>query len=166
MNIEDVKGILIDRDGGLHPFGKNVMAHVKDMSDDNFHESSFKKDVLPTSWFKGLNYDYNGENIFTLIDDLSMIGIVGVLNCSSLTANGEEFISYAITTPSELSSEQKKVFSDNYEHLKELLDGEDRYFEAEGHDKLGNYCWDDNIYSLDEFYDKLEIDKKIKGKVK
>ena len=84
MNLRKVKGILIDKDGLEHPFGIHKNSKVNDLGEDNYHDSSFAKDILPTEWFKSLNYNYTEETIHKQAINLAALGII--LNLSGLAA--------------------------------------------------------------------------------
>ncbi len=62
MDLENVLGIVISKDGKMHPFGEVKLAEVTELSDENFHDSAFKNDILPSLWFQ--NLESNLERVY------------------------------------------------------------------------------------------------------
>lgn len=108
MNLGKVKGILIDKDGVEHPFGIHKKSKVNDLGEDNYHDSSFTKDILPTEWFKSLNYNYTEENIHKQAINLAALGIVFLENGCSITPRDEDYLIYTIMAPKNMTEKQKK----------------------------------------------------------
>ena len=49
--------------------------------------------------------------------------------------------------------------------IKEVIERKNAYFEADGFDENENYIWNDFVYNLDEFYDRMNLNREeYKGK--
>ena len=76
LDIEKVNGILIAPDGSFKSFGTYKDAPVSELTDDNFHDSSFKKDVANDEWFINLQKDI--ELIILVIQFIGKV-LIGLL---------------------------------------------------------------------------------------
>ena len=161
MELDKVKGILIDKDGIEHPFGIQENAHVSELTEDNYHDSAFIKDILPTEWFKSLNYNYTDESIHKQAMTLAGLGIIFLENGCSLMPNDKEYSFYAIISPNKLTEKQRKKLEDSYEKLNTLITGQNAYFDGMAYLENADFAWPDSAYSLDEFYDNMGIEKKV-----
>ena len=166
MNLGKVKGILIDKDGVEHPFGIHKKSKVNDLGEDNYHDSSFAKDILPTEWFKSLNYNYTEETIHKQAINLAALGIIFLENGCSITQRDEEYLIYTIMAPKNMTEKQKKKMEESYEYLNNLINSENAYFEGMAYLENTDYAWPDFTYTLDEFYDNMGIEKKINNQGK
>ena len=87
-----------------------------------------------------------------------------MLNGSNPNQYGEYNV-YYIHTPKKLSSAQKEVLENDYLSFKEVIERKNAYFEADGFDENENYIWNDFVYNLDEFYDRMNLNREeYKGK--
>lgn len=163
MNLEDVNGIVLYKDGIPHSFGVNRMVTVKELTPENFHDESFKKDIVSSEWFQKVGYPYDNKTFLRRqIMDMCAKGFTFILNGSSLTATLDETYLYTIQTPIHPSPETVEYLSSIYPKLKELLEShEGALFFGEPYDENGDYVWDDAAYSLDDFYDQLNIPREI-----
>ncbi len=169
MNIEEVKGIIIDIEGNTHAFGKHKYGNSSTFSEENYHEPSFNNEIVPTKWFqefiKNLNFDYNeykqDRSIHQQFILLAENGLAIILNGCSSTQNGEYHL-YTIQTPTNLSEKQKETLAQNYQKLNNIIEEDNAFFEGIAYDNNGNE-WSDSAYDLDTFYDNMNIEK-YKGK--
>lgn len=167
-NIEFVKGILITSDGQKHPFGKHSYEPTAKLTDENYHDPAFNDEILPQPWFqqlqKELGFEYTNDTIHRQSAILASKGIIVMLNGSGTNQQGE-YNAYCIHIPENLSSAQKEVLENDYSSFKEVIERKNAYFEADGFDKNANYLWNNLIYDLDEFYDRMGLNREeYKGK--
>lgn len=54
LDLESVKGIVITQDGQYYPFGKQQSPDQKVLTSDNYHDTTFKKDIVPQKMVSGL----------------------------------------------------------------------------------------------------------------
>ena len=166
LDIENVNGIIIAPDGSFRKFGTYKDVPLKEMTDDNFHDTSFKKDVSKSEWFKelqkNLDFEYTDDTIHRQAAEWASDGVVLLFHGG--VGEGEIYCAYA---PSECSLEQKKLFKDNYDNLEEQINRNDVYFQASIFDENGNYDDDGLIFGLDNFYSMMHITKrKVDKKVR
>lgn len=169
-DIEFVKGILITPDGKLHPFGIHSYDSLDNTNDDNYHDTAFKNDILPKSWFKDLEkklaFKYTNDTIHRQAMMMASKGVIILINASSTNAQGEEYNVYCIHTPENLTLEQTQLLENDYGKMKELLERKNAYFEANAYKEDESYLWQDYVYDLDEFYGRMNLNKiESKGKV-
>lgn len=167
-NIEFVKGILITPDGQKHPFGKQSYESVKNPKKENYHDSAFNNEILPQPWFQKLQeelgFEYTTDTLHRQSMTMAAKGIIVMLNGSNPNQYGEYNV-YCIHTPKKLSSAQKEVLENDYLSFKEVIERKNAYFEADGFDENENYIWNDFVYNLDEFYDRMNLNREeYKGK--
>ena len=162
-DIEFVKGILITPDGEEHPFGIHSYADEDKDKDENYHDSAFKNDILSKSWFQKLEqelgFQYTDDTIHRQAMLLASKGIITLINASDTNSSGEEYNVYCIHTPQQLTQNQRKKLEDNYEGMKELLERKHAYFEANAYKEDESYLWQDFVYDLDEFYDRMNLNR-------
>lgn len=164
LNIEDKKGIVIAPSGDFLEFGTLSYGNVSSLTDDNYHDTALKKDVIETSWFKELekelNFEYNpNETIYKQNALLSAKGIITILNGSTTTPQGDEYNVYCIYTPKTLTENQQVLLEENYQDIKELIKRKEAYFEATAFDEDCEYVWNDFVYSIDDFYNRMNLKK-------
>ncbi len=162
-NIEHVKGILITPNGEKYSFGKHSYESVAKRTDENYHDSAFNNEILPQPWFKKLQeeleFEYTSDTIHRQLITMASKGIIVLLNGSSTSQQGEYNV-YYIHTPKTLFPAQKEVFEKDYLSFKELIERKNAYFEAAVVDENENYVWNDFIYNLDEFYDRMNLNRE------
>ena len=172
LDIEHVKGILIAPDGKQKSFGALLYGTTEDLTEDNYHDVSFNKEILPTTWFQKLqqelNFNYNKEDtIHRQVMVMASKGIITILNCSSITSSQGEYNAYCLHCPEQLTTNQKELLENSYTELKTLIEEKDAYFEATGYDTNEDYIWDDFVYDLDDFYDRMnlcKVEERKRGK--
>lgn len=54
LDLESVKGIVITQDGQYYSFGKQQSPDQKVLTSDNYHDTTFKKDIIPQKMVSGL----------------------------------------------------------------------------------------------------------------
>ena len=54
LDLESVKGIVITQDGQYYPFGKQQSPDQKVLTSDNYHDTTFKKNIIPQKMVSGL----------------------------------------------------------------------------------------------------------------
>lgn len=170
MDLENVLGIVISKDGEMHPFGKFKLAEVSELSEENFHDPSFKNEVVPSQWFQDLEsnlenfYDSNQTLRKQIFDMTNYHGLTFLLNANNLKPDNEPFYCYTIQCPFDLSDETRECLENNYDYLKNLIDRQQALFEGEPY-LDGAYIWNESAYNIDDFYDKMGLAKGgIKGK--
>lgn len=165
LDIENTKGVIIAPNGEFLEFGTISYAKVADLTEENYHDTALKKDVLETAWFKNLErelgFTYNkDETIYKQNALLSAKGFVIILNGSTRTVKGEEYNVYCIYTPEIITPKQQLLLEENYQNLKELINRKEGYFEATAFDEDSEYVWSDFVYDLDDFYTRMNLDKQ------
>ena len=94
MELEKVKGIVIDTDGQEHPFG------IYNKEKDTEHDKVFKKEIVMSPWFQAQNYPYDPrKTMYEQIMDMTNYGLTFLLNGSSKIQNGGEYKLYTIQCP-------------------------------------------------------------------
>lgn len=162
MDLENVCGIIIGEDGIPHSFGINKMEYSDELKDENFHSKSFLKDIYSCEWFQEKNVPFNLEKgVLSQLDVLAKYGFTTICNGSSVIINQAPYYSYFINMPINPSDNVKEYLSSIYEHIKELIEENQAYFEGNTFDENGNYSSLGLIYNLDDFYDALGISKGI-----
>lgn len=168
-DIEFVKGILISPDGKEHPFGIHSYDKEYKNNDENDHDAAFKNDILQEPWFKELQhtlgFEYIDDTVHRQAITMAAKGIITLINASDTTLQGEEYNVYCIHIPKTLTKNQEEVLKNNYTGMKELLERKHAYFEANSYNEDGSYFWEDFVYDLDDFYDRINLNKiEQKGK--
>lgn len=160
-NIEFVKGILITPNGEEHPFG--IHSYTDEDKEENSHDIAFKNNILSAPWFqnleKELNFQYTDDTIHRQVMLLASKGIITLINASDTKSSGEEYNVYCIHAPQYLTQNQRKKLEDDYEGIKELVERKHAYFEATAYKEDESYLWQDFVYDLDEFYDRMNLNK-------
>ena len=160
MNLEQVNGIIIWEDGIPHSFGENKMLPPSELSDENYHTTSFLRDIYPTSWFQDTLYPYQKNQSFgRQMGDMSAYGFTILCNASSRITNQEDYYCFMMNTPVELSDNTREYLTSIYEELNELIEKHQAFFQGTIYEKNGDYALDSPIFTLDEFYEKLNIQK-------
>lgn len=162
-SIEFVKGMLITPDGTKHPFGKHSYEPVANLTDENYHDLAFDAEILPQPWFRQLQqvlgFEYTNDTIHRQASKMAGKGILVLLNSSIANQEGEYNV-FCIHSPQTLSDEQKQVLENAYPAFKEMLERKKAYFEADAYDESGNYFWRDFVYSVDDFYDRMSLNRE------
>ena len=160
LDLESVKGIVITQDGQYYPFGKQQSVDQHILKSENYHDTSFNKDIIPQKWFQDLNYKFTLPNMYYHLIRLSAMGLVFILH-DVLPPNNPM---YTIYTTSNLTDEQKAFFQTNYPYFQSLSKKENTIFEAMAFNHNGNSVWATSIKDLNEFYELLDIQRihKIK----
>ncbi len=162
MSIEEVLGMVITPDGLEHPFGIKKLSHVKDLESENYHDPSFVNEIVSTDWFQAIGYPYDkNESLAKQIFDMTSYGLTFILNGSNKITSGEEVYLYTIQAPENLSEKTKEYLQSHYTEWKNIMDRENTYFQGEAY-RNGEYIDDKSVYSLDEFYQCLNIPTKGK----
>lgn len=167
LDIEKVNGILIAPDGSFKSFGTYKDAPVSELTDDNFHDSSFKKDVSNDEWFinlqKDIGIDYTDDTIHRQGGDWASNGVVLMVHGG--TGAGEF---YGVLAPSQLSGDQRSLFEKNYVNLQNQIEKNEVYFEATLFDEDGNYANDGLIFGLENFYNRehLAMGNEMVGRIR
>ena len=154
MNLNEVAGIVITSDGVAHPFGRSdeAIGGQNEIS----HEEYFSKEIASKDWFKALGIEYDSQNLYYQIPDMTKYGLSFVINGSSVSNNERDVYAYCIFVPDEMSLETKEYFSKNYEELKNLLEKDQAFFQADSFHN-GEYINKSPFDSLDEFYTAMNI---------
>ena len=156
LDIENVNGIIIAPDGSFCKFGVYSDAPLEELTDINFHDSSFRMEVSNTKWFKKLkrklNIIYNDDNIHKQGISWASDGVELLIHGGD---GAGEF--YGVIVPLHLSNPQKMLFENNYNFLKNQIIKNDVYFEAVVIDDEGNYADEGLLFGLDNFYDRMGL---------
>lgn len=163
MELKQAKGIVITPEGDIHSFGKHKYGNIDELTDENYHDPAFSQEIASTDWFQQFlqltNYNYKKDTIYRESMTLAGLGLVFLFNGCSLNVRDEEYNSYFIQSPEILSEQQKNIFQENYTYLQGLIESDNAYFEGTAFTSEGDYAWTDFVYSIDEFYDKMDIPK-------
>lgn len=156
LDIENVNGIIIAPDGSFRKFGVYKDAPFSELSEMNFHDSAFRIEVSNSKWFKKLkrklNINYNNENIHKQGMGWAADG-AGLL----IHGGGGDGEFYGVIAPLHLSNQQRILFENNYNFLKNQIIKNDVYFEAVVIDDDGNYADDALLFGLENFYDRMGL---------
>jgi len=164
MDLESVKGIVIDESGRKHSFGIHKMETIAHLEDENYHDPSFINDIVPSKWFQSLGYKYDtSKPLRGQIMDMTSYGLTFILNGNSIDSDNKKHYVYTIQTTTNLSEESKKVLEEEYEYLKGLIDKDNALFFGEAYQD-GEYIWEDSSYTIENFYDNLNLKKGIHRK--
>lgn len=157
MNLNEIAGIVLTSDGIAHSFGKSdeSIGGQNDIS----HEEYFLKEISSQDWFKNLGINYDPSNLYYQISDMTKYGLSFIINGSSVSHNNQDVYSYCIFVPNNISTETREYFSKYYYELKDLIDRDNAFFQADIFQE-GEYVNEVPIDDLDEFYDMLNISKK------
>lgn len=159
--IEDVKGIIVSSNGEYRTFGIHKMVNVSELTDENYHDESFNIDIADSEWFKKSNCPYDkNKSLRGQIFDLTKYGFSIILNGNSKSDIGDTYI-YTVQCPYNMSDNTKEFFSGIYEEFNELIKKDDALFFGEPYLE-GEYIWDDSAYSIDDFYEKMNISRNSK----
>ena len=163
MELEHVNGIIVWEDGIPHSFGVNKMASPKELTDENYHSTSFLIDIYPKKWFQDTEYPYDQKLGFgRQLGDLASFGFVTLCNTSSRITDQDDYYCFLINAPINISDNAKDYLTSIYEDFKELLERKQAYFQGTAYLENGDYAWKSPAFTLEEFYDKLEIPKAKK----
>lgn len=134
-NIDKFKGVIIEPTGVAHPFGRCIMLPDKLLSGDLNHNPSFKKEILPQTWWKNYNIPYDeNKSIFAQMEDLVSLGFSFIINHSCVTAKGDNYCCYSFHISDETLSNTRPYLKEVYPVIKKLKNSEDScYFD-------GNLC--------------------------
>lgn len=154
--IDKVKGVVIEPNGIAHSFGKCRM--TLDITDDETHDPSFKREILSKDWFKKYNYNYNEqETLFSQIPDMTKYGFSFIINHSMVNPSGSNYYCYSMQVAKGSIPNVTTYFKNIYPIIKEVQDvPEPCYVEGMIYDN-GEEALDDVIYDIDEFYSELGI---------
>lgn len=161
VDIDKVKGIIIEPDGIAHSFGHCLMIPKEIETTHERHEKCFEEEILTSNWWKDnkVNYDYN-QYYYSQLGNLTKQGFSLIQNNSCVTNRGNRSITYVIALSSEALSNQEEYIKSVYPKINEIITKEESaYFELSLFrdglpiiDMLG-----DTVENLDEFYDKIGI---------
>ncbi len=161
IDIDKVKGIIIEPDGIAHSFGHCLMIPKEIEITHERHEKCFEEEILTSNWWKDnkVNYDYN-QYYYSQLGNLTKQGFSLIQNNSCVTNRGNRSITYVIALSSEALSNQEEYIKSVYPKISEIITGEESaYFELSLFrdglpiiDMLG-----DTVEKLDEFYKELGI---------
>lgn len=160
LDIESVKGIIIAPNGTFKSFG----VYSDDELDDlNFHDTSFRVDLVNSRWFKKLqkkcNIDYS-KNVCAEAIKWASKGVITLIN-----AGARGMAIYYALVPINVSLKQKRLLEKNYDNIKGQIQRNEAYFEGYVFSEDGNSSLLSPIYSQDVLYDFLGMSIK-KSKVK
>lgn len=158
MDLDKVAGIVITSDGIAHPFGKSdeAIGGQNEIS----HEEYFFHEIASQDWFKNLGINYDPKNLYYQISDMTKQGLSFIINGSSVSHNERDVYAYCIFVPDDLSDEVKEYFSKHYEELKNLIERDKAFLQADSFHN-GEYVNGMPKDNLDEFYTMMNIDKKM-----
>lgn len=129
LNLENVNGILIAPDGTYRSFGIHSNAPSSELTDLNYHNSSFRIELSTDPWFLQLQQDLDlkdvNDNIHRQTSDWASKGIVVMIH-----AGKEPTEFYLISAPVHITNQQKALFSENYNYLQEQISKHNTSFEA------------------------------------
>lgn len=158
MNLDNVNAILVLDDGTTHSFGVKKMLPPSELGDDNYHHSSFMKDVYPTAWFQATGFPFNPKLPFTnQMQSLAGFGITVLCNASYAMTGFDDYYCYIIDVPENLSEEVRNYLADVYPSLKANIEEHQAYFQGCAFRPNGDYAWHCDVFDIDEFYEKLKI---------
>ena len=160
LDLETVKGIVITKDGNYYPFGKQQSPDQKVLTSDNYHDTAFKKDIVPQKWFQDLNYNFSIQNMYYHTTELSSKGLIFIFH-DVIPPNNPIYI---IQTTINLTDEQKNFFKENYQYLRELNNKPNTIFEATAYNQDRSSVYRTCVDNLDQFYELLHIKKTYKLK--
>lgn len=161
MDIKSVKGIIIPKDGIPHPFGTMNFAPVNKLTDDNYHDTAFKQDIMQKTWYQllGISYDYS-KSMHNQLPELAEQGLMLILNCSSLNSRGERVCNYEIICSNDLSVNQRKTLEENYDYLNSQIEEDKAWFYAEIVNDVNDINKNIPAYNISDFYDNLNLSKE------
>lgn len=161
MNIDDVLGIIIYEDGIPHSFGKRKNDITANLTNENFHDKAFVSDVLNTQWFKSTNYQYDtNNNFFYNSTDMCKNGFCIIINSCSKLVDGTEYNLFTIQVKENMTDNIKSYLESIYQSFNSLINDKESLFYGYIYDEEGNEIAME--FSIDSFYDKLNLDKSIK----
>ena len=154
--IDKVKGVVIEPNGIAHSFGKCRM--TLDITDDETHDPSFKREILSKDWFKKYNYNYNEqETLFSQIPDMTKYGFSFIINHSMVNPSGSNYYCYSMQVAKDSIPNVTTYFKNIYPIIKEVQDvPEPCYVEGMIYDH-GEQALDEVIYDRDQFDNELGI---------
>ena len=155
LDIENVNGIIIAPDGSFRKFGTYKDVPLKEMTDDNFHDTSFKIDLANSSWFKRLKKECGIDyinNVCVSAMKWTENGVITMIN-----AGAREMEAYCILIPTKISIKQKRLLEKNYENIKNQIQRNDAFFEGYIFDEDGNLIHYINNYSVEVLFNALQV---------
>ena len=162
VDIDKVKGVIIEPNGTTHSFGHCLMIPKEIETTHEKHEKCFEEEIIASDWWKNsnVNYDYN-HYYYSQIGNLTKQGFSLIQNNSCVTNRGNRSISYVVALSGEAFSNQEEYIKNVYSKINEIITNEDSaYFELSLYsdglpiiDMLG-----DSVEKLDEFYEQLGIE--------
>jgi len=164
IDIDKVKGIIIEPNGVAHSFGHCLMIPKEIEITHEEHKKCFENEIIASDWWQNsnINYDYN-HYYYSQIENLTKQGFSLIQNNSCVTDRGNRSISYVVALSSEGLTNQEDYIKKLYSQINKIIASEDSaYFElslfGDGIpiiDMLG-----DSIEKLDEFYSEIGINPK------
>ncbi|MDD6223725.1 MAG: hypothetical protein PUB18_01845 [bacterium] len=144
------QGIVIFPDGEILTFGKQVYTDQPNYLSSPGHEKSFIDEIEPSFEFKlsGLKYDFN-KNLYQNAIDLSLAGLVFILNNTLNTTSKQESLCYVPELPSQ---EQLSILREN---------DYDSIFEINNIYQFNSNDFDD-YQEYNSFYDYINAKEKRK----
>lgn len=161
IDIDKVKGVIIEPNGTSHSFGHSLMIPKEIEITHEEHEKCFEAEIIASNWWKNsnVNYDYN-HYYYSQINNLTKQGFSLIQNSSYVTNRGNRSISYIVALSGESLSMQEEYVKSVYPKINEIITKEESaYFELSLFNN-GIPIIDmlaDSIEKLDEFYDKIGI---------
>lgn len=161
INIDDVKGIVIPKDGKSYSFGTQYPAENGKIIAANYHTNSFMTDIVPLPWFQDLNVHFSPNNFdyytYLMCGEKQMIFL---FNMSSIKGNNSSYYTYSMMVPEELTDEQRNSLIQYRKLLDDLINMQEANFEGQIVNENG---WISNHGNrLSDFYDMVGIQSKVR----
>lgn len=145
----DNLGIVVFKNGDKVTFGKAVYMDQKGYIDAPGHEEAFNKEIVPSFNFKLEDLEYDTDNFYRGVVDLSKNGLIIILNNKCNSSDLDKILGYM---PSELTTNQLNT-------IKEMIEtGEFDGFIQE----LYEFVDDESINydSLEEYYNNKRVKER------
>ena len=166
MNLENVNAILLWEDGIPHAFGEKEMLLPSQLSDENYHDPSFLKEIYPTEWFQNLGFPYQPNQSFgRQMGPMAAYGFTILCNASSTITGHDDYYCYIINVPENMSENVREYLENSYDDLKRSIDEHQAFFQGTAFASDGSFLWPMDIFYIDEFYDKLGLSKGKKNNI-
>lgn len=144
--IEKAMGLIITKDGHIHPFGKFKYGKAKDLTDENYHDPSFRKDVLTQKWFQDLNVNITDKTIHGQSNAFTEAGLIVILNGCKTLPNDDIYKEFIIFCPKNITEKQAELLENNYDYLNKLNENSFMHI----------YINDYYLNSLNEMYSSVQ----------
>ena len=125
---------------------ENNRQKTPEIARKNYHDTSFKKDIVPLKWFQDLNYNFTLQDMYTHLIKLSSKGLIFILH----DILPDNIAIYIIQTPLELTQKQKQFFEENYSYFQNLFTKENTIFNAMAFQDNKN-VWPQSITNINDF---------------